>query len=453
MPRKKGPESKPRKNSPSEAEALRRLSERNMYPLEPYPGNAEMFWRIACASCGSSRRRPLRKWKSFGCRGCNRRTPLSEVERILGKGPLEVVGSYTQIHSVPVKCSVCAEEFNADVGAFKSRQSAPCRYCVGILLSPTEINRRIEQSNFEVVGRQPERATVHFTARCKVCQKTSSKTISYISSGKGCVHCAPNAPVSKAEAFELFLSRDLRPKGPFPGANRGWLSLCLVCGEEPAPHYTSLVMFEDRSCEFCSGKAVNPRKAEQLMRKSKFEPLEPYPGSLNPWRCRCTVCGNEPTPSYTTVKGGGRCGFCFPGGVDYKLPGILYLIQKSEVAAGKVGIQTYNSNRLRTHRKNGWTIQNLWIAETGEQVHAAEKSVKSKLRFDLGASTILPAEEMPVGGHTETFMLEEVSLGSVRKAIQETIANRNFDHVPIEVSQFESGGFSDWVENEFRNPL
>lgn len=449
MPKRKGPETKPRKNSPPEAEALRRLSERNMRPLEPYPGNAQIQWLIACLSCNSTRRRKLNDWKKFGCRSCSRRTPLSEVDRILSNGPLQVVGKYTDSKSVPVKCGVCDEEFNANVQSFKSRQNAPCRYCVGVLLSPKEIVRRIQDSNFELVGTQPQKVTEHFTVRCKVCKKTSPKTLSYISSGKGCVHCAPNAPVSHAEAFELFLSRNLRPRGPFPGANSGWLSLCLVCGEEPAPHYTSLAMFDDRKCEFCSGKAVNPETAEKLMRKSKFEPLEPYPGSLTPWRCRCMTCGKEPTPTYTTVKGGGRCGFCVPGGVDYKLPGILYLIQNTEKAAGKVGIQTFNSNRLRTHRKNGWTIENLWISETGEQVHAAEQSVKAKLRHELGASTVLAPEEMPVGGHTETFVLAEVSLCSVREAIEETIVNRNYDHEPVEVKQFDARDFFDWVESKW----
>lgn len=449
MPRKTGPETKPRKNSPSEAEALRRLTERKMYPLEPYPGNSEMHWRFACVSCGSPRKRPLKKWKTFGCRGCSRRTPLSEVERVLSNGPLQVVGNYSQLHSVPVRCSVCEEEFRADVSAFKSRGNAPCRFCSGVILSPKEIARRIRESNFELVGNIPKRVTEHFTARCKVCQKTSPKTVSYITSGKGCIHCAPNSPIPHSEAFDLFLSRGLRPKGQFPGANHGWLSLCLVCGEEPAPHYTSLAMFEDRRCEFCSGKAVNPQTAEKLMRKAKFEPLQPYPGSLEPWPCKCLVCGKEPTPTYSTVKGGGRCGYCFPGGVDYKLPGILYLIKQSEMAAGKVGIQTYNSKRLKTHRKNGWTIEGLWIAATGEQVHAAEQSIKAKLRFELHANTILPAEEMPVGGHTETFMLAEVGIDSVREVIQTTIVNRNNDHQPLEVERFDSSDFFDLVEADW----
>ena len=422
-----------------------------MYPLEPYPGNTEMDWRIACISCGSPRLRPLKKWKSFGCRGCSRRTPLSEIESILSNGPLKVVGNYKNSLEVPVRCSVCEEEFDANVSSFKHRQNAPCRFCVGVVLSPKEIRRRIEESNFDLVGVQPKKATEHFTARCKVCQKTSPKTISYISgeNAKGCIHCASNTPVSQSEALELFLSRNLKPLGPFPGANSGWLSLCLVCGEEPAPHYTSLAMFEDRKCEFCSGKAVNPEAAARLMRKAKFEPLEPYPGSLKPWRSRCLVCEREPSPTFSTVKNGGRCGYCFPGGVDYKLPGILYLISNTEKEAGKVGIQTYNSNRLKTHQKNGWSILNLWITATGEQAHAAEKSAKAKLRHELGASTMLAPDDMPVGGHTETFMVSEVSLDTVKEAIEETIRNRKGDHTPVTVEQFDSSGFFDWVEAGF----
>ena len=62
---------------------------------------------------------------------------------------------------------------------------------------------------------------------------------------------------------------------------------------------------------------------------------------------------------------------------------------------------------------------------------------------------MLPPDEMPVGGHTETFMLLEVSLEVVKEAIDETIRNRKNDHRPVMVEQFDSSGFFDWVEAEY----
>jgi len=377
--------------------------------------------------------------------------PIGEVTTLLSTGTLILDGDYSSAKNVPVKCGSCEEKFTVDVSSFKNRGKAPCRYCNKKRLSVTEIAQRIHISNFRIEGELPKGATDHFTARCKSCDKTSSKTLAAISSKKGCRHCAPNSSVDPSEALNLFLSRNLRPLGEFPGANVGWASLCLTCGEEPAPHFSSLALNPERKCEYCSGKAVNPMTAERVMRDSKLHPLGPYPGSLEPWKCRCEVCGNEPTPTYSSIKNGKRCGYCFPGGVDYRLPGILYLIEHPEKVAGKIGIQTYNSNRIATHKRNGWKVTALWLAGTGERVHSVEQSVKAKLRFELGAMSVIPSSEMPVGGHTETFMLSEVGLLEVKGVVEELRILRNFDFFNLPIDQFESKSFFAWVETLFNS--
>jgi hypothetical protein len=449
MPRAKGPETKPRKNSPVEAEALRRLSAKGMYPLAPFPGNSTIPWMFACFTCGSVRTRPLKKWQTFGCKGCAKRMPLGELTAILDTGPLSLNGEYRTAKKVPVKCGSCQEQYTADVSSFKNRGKAPCKYCNNKRLSTGEVLKRLARSDFELEGKPPTSSTEQFVVRCKKCHKNSLKTITAITLNKGCKYCAPNAAVEPAEAMSLFLSRNLKPIGEFPGANEGWPSLCLVCGEEPAPHYSSLLLYPDRKCEFCSGKAVNPTAAEQVMRDAKLEPLGPYPGSLESWKCRCLVCGKEPTPTYSAIRGGKRCGFCFPGGVDYALPGILYLIHHSQKGAGKIGIQTYNSGRIASHKRHGWQVVALWLADTGERVHTVEQSVKSKLRFELGATSIIPPSEMPVGGHTETFLTAEVGLNEVESVVEGFRLLRNSDFFRLPLEKFESKSFFEWVENGF----
>lgn len=41
----------------------------------------------------------------------------------------------------------------------------------------------------------------------------------------------------------------------------------------------------------------DPREPEEIMRAAGLEPLEPYPGSAAPWRCRHTACGREAPPA------------------------------------------------------------------------------------------------------------------------------------------------------------
>ena len=65
------------------------------------------------------------------------------------------------------------------------------------------------------------------------------------------------------------------------------------------------------------------------MRAAGFEPLEPYPGSNQPWRCRCTRCGKESTPRYGHVSSrGSRCRYCVPNNRPLDRDEILSTVQE-----------------------------------------------------------------------------------------------------------------------------
>jgi hypothetical protein len=53
-----------------------------------------------------------------------------------------------------------------------------------------------------------------------------------------------------------------------------------------------------------------PEAAIATMRAAGLEPLEPYVRAINPWRCRCLVCGSEVSPSYNAVQQGKGCRVC-----------------------------------------------------------------------------------------------------------------------------------------------
>ena len=73
----------------------------------------------------------------------------------------------------------------------------------------------------------------------------------------------------------------------------------------------------DKVFAYCAGNAVDPVEAVDTMRAAGVEPLEPYPGSHAPWRCRCLTCGREVTPRYGLVsRDGGGCRYCASRAVD-----------------------------------------------------------------------------------------------------------------------------------------
>jgi DNA-directed RNA polymerase subunit RPC12/RpoP len=56
---------------------------------------------------------------------------------------------------------------------------------------------------------------------------------------------------------------------------------------------------------------IDPEVAVAEMRAAGVEPLEPYPGTHNSWRCRCLACGNEVEPRLTSIRSGqGACRYC-----------------------------------------------------------------------------------------------------------------------------------------------
>ncbi|MFF7362332.1 hypothetical protein [Streptomyces sp. NPDC008125] len=108
------------------------------------------------------------------------------------------------------------------------------------------------------------------------------------------------------------------PLEPYPGrTNATWPSRCMTCGHEGRPTFNA-VRNAGQRCRVCRVKATqakraaaNAPKAGEVMRAAGLEPLEPYPGSGTPWRCRCTTCGSETTPTYSNVNGGSSgCRFC-----------------------------------------------------------------------------------------------------------------------------------------------
>ncbi|MFD6751539.1 hypothetical protein, partial [Streptomyces anthocyanicus] len=108
------------------------------------------------------------------------------------------------------------------------------------------------------------------------------------------------------------------PLVPYPGrTNATWPSRCTTCGHEGRPTFNA-VRNAGQRCRVCRAKetqgkrsAANAPKADKVMRAAGLEPLEPYPGNSTPWRCRCTRCDRETTPTYSNVNNGSSgCRFC-----------------------------------------------------------------------------------------------------------------------------------------------
>jgi recombinational DNA repair protein (RecF pathway) len=115
--------------------------------------------------------------------------------------------------------------------------------------------------------------------------------------------------VDEAFAIQVMNNAGLTPLEPYGGAGKPWKCKCRKCKQIVSPTYGSIQ--SGTGCGVCAGKIVPPEQAVALMRESKLEPLEPYPGGKSSWKCRCLRCNQEVSPKYADIRNGdGGCKYC-----------------------------------------------------------------------------------------------------------------------------------------------
>jgi recombinational DNA repair protein (RecF pathway) len=238
-------------------------------PLEPYPGKNALPWRCRCLQCGDEVAPNYGRIQQGGggCRSCGiekaasaRRLPAEEAEGVMRAAGLEPLEPYTAaIAPWRCECKRCGREVTPAYNSIQQGRGG-CRAC--------------GMERFGELLREDADAAV-----------------------------------------AVMRSAGLEPLEPYPGSQVSWLSRCLTCGSEVGPRYTS-VKNRGTGCRFCASKAageshrLDPVEAEGFMTDNGLEPLEPYPGANEPWRCRCLRCESEVTPKYSSVQQGHGCKVC-----------------------------------------------------------------------------------------------------------------------------------------------
>ncbi|WIB34425.1 hypothetical protein [Curtobacterium sp. MCSS17_005] len=123
--------------------------------------------------------------------------------------------------------------------------------------------------------------------------------------------------VDLAEAAKVLRDAGCTPLEPYPGNATPWRCVHEPCGREIAPTYAN-IRRRGSACKHCAADARGAKRRAGLadaavaeMRAAGFEPLEPYPGTAKPWRCRHELCGHERTPTLNTVRmNGTACRDC-----------------------------------------------------------------------------------------------------------------------------------------------
>jgi len=260
------------------------------------------------------------------------------------------------------------------------------------------------------------------------CEKEVTPTIGSIRNGGGCKYCAPNAPVDPDEAGAAMLAAGLKPLEDYPGVNTPWRCRCLKCEREVTPTLSN-IRRGNGGCKYCAPNApVDPAEAAAEMREAGLEPLEDYPGTGKPWRCRCLKCEKEVTPVLGSIRSGrGGCKYCAAPGLNWNAPAFVYLIHHKKLGSHKVGITGAGSrtDRLKGFSALGWETYKTLELPTGDDAHEVEQMVLYPYREQNFCPYLTPDLMKPMHGHSETIDAEAVSLLDLWRQIEEVAAEIN----------------------------
>jgi hypothetical protein len=236
----------------------------------------------------------------------------------------------------------------------------------------------------------------------------------------GCLWCAKQK-VDEVQVVKAMIEANLRPLAPYPGSSIKWKSECLICKQIVYPRW-DVVKRSGRGCSNCKGMNISDSKRYKqervmpLMKIRKLEPLEPYPGTGTPWKCKCLQCGREVSPKHENlVQGQGGCKYCAESGLDYLAPACVYLIFHEEWKANKIGVAGLHTKRLALHKSRGWKIYQVLSVSNGEVAFEIEQKVLKWIR----QTKKFPPYLKDIDGWSETIDADAISLQEVWKKVQE----------------------------------
>jgi len=303
-------------------EAAKRMRAAKLEPLEDYPGR-HAPWKCKCLQCGKEVTPSLGGviGNGGGCKSCGmkrgtekRKTNSKEAIQLMIKAGVKPLEEYVNSkHKWRCKCLKCGKEISPIYGNIFQGHSA-CVYCSGKLTHPDDAVKIMKKAGLEPLVPYPGSNTPWKCIHKKCSEIVKPRYSDIIQGGFGCKACGYLDTKKKqlgdsdaAKAF--FLSKGFKPLLPYPGSGRPWKSKCEKCGQISSPHYASIK--SGTGCGVCAGKIVIPVLAIKVMMKANLKPLEPYPGSKKPWKCKCLKCGKEVSPKYGDINMGyGGCKYC-----------------------------------------------------------------------------------------------------------------------------------------------
>jgi len=406
-----------------EVRAIKVMKKSGFKPLVPFPGTNKP-WKSECTRCKRITSPTFwNVAKGTGCKFCSNRAvePAEAVAAMKKRGFRTLEPFPGAVIPWKVECFICKRKFETYFHSLKTTKG--CKYCKGVVLDSRDIQAVLKKLRLKAESDFPG-SNVPWKLRCLRCNRIVTPTYSHLTRKDrnvgGCAYCS-RVRVDMDEIYEVMKSKKLRPIGVYVNGKTPWLSLCLKCGKEVQPRVSDLRSGQS-GCVYCAGVKVDEKDALKLATKNGFTPIVPYPGAHKGWLCLCNVCGQVSKPHYTSMQQGvNRCKFCSTGGFDFNAPAIIYLISHTKLRAHKIGVAgaAKHNERLKKHVKQGWTVYKHKEFKKGLDAFTIEGKILKWLRYQKNLPPYLSIEQMPQAGWSETVDASEIDLPTIWAKIEE----------------------------------
>jgi hypothetical protein len=401
--------------------AMQVMKKAGLSPLTPYDG-AGKPWKSRCSKCKQISSPTYSSIKGgTGCGVCAGRIVTEELAvKVMKKAKLSPLVPYPGSNkNWKCECLKCGKIVYPNYGDVNQGDGG-CKYCGGHFVEPEDAIALMRLNNLEPL--EPYQNTMKpWKCKCLKCGKLVTPRHASLQKGSGgCKYCAKKF-VDAEDAVLVMRKAKFEPLMPYPGSQKPWKCKCLRCGREVQPAYTTIVSGQ-KGCVYCGGKKVDPQEAFLFMMSKDLEPLEKYKRADGPWKCRCLKCLKLVTPAYSAVRQGqGGCRYCTNKGLDYNSSAFLYLMTHQEFSAHKIGVGNHKTrnNRINEHKKTGWVLIYSKDFVSGDEAFNVEQKTLIWLRDEKKLGVFLSKTEMPQGGETETVDATEIDLPTIWAKVEE----------------------------------
>ena len=391
-----------------EKDAVKVMRSAGLKPLVPYK-SAATPWLSKCLKCGEEVT-PSYSWirRGGGCAFCSKVRFKSEVAiKIIEKSELNPITKFPGLFKPwECICKVCGNK--VEIKFNPKRKSYSCLKCESLkpkkhkpakqeikyktrdTISETEAIKILVVAGYKPIEQYPGNMTSKWKSIHLACGTELHFSLSRINQGeRPCRLCNSRVIITDEVAKKYIKKRGIQPLERFKGTHKKWKCKCMKC-KETINIVWHTALRAKTICKYCANRKMKESEINELLVKGNLKPLETFPGSKNPWLCKCLVCGKEKKIRLGDIKNGHTgCVYCLNKRVDEEDARALF-ISKGLTPIGKFpgAMEQWSSSCNKCKRKISNTYNNLkrhnegcvWCAGQKLEINfILEKMAKAKL--------------------------------------------------------------------------